>query len=224
MLYDSVPVRIAPFECTYWVMENRWANTDAPRGNEYDARWLALQAQGVEVHGEADCVEALVQRFGVVRSVIDAGCGTGRVAIELAARGFRVLGIDTDAAMLETAQVKAPYLRWIQADLSAWTTTTAASERFGAVVLAGNVMIFVAPGTEGAVLQSMANTLEPHGILVAGFQVRRDRISLRDYDLAATAAGLDLVERFATWQGEPYTGGDYAVSVHRIASLQALTD
>ena len=49
--------------------------------------------------------------------MLDAGCGTGRVAIELAHRGFSVVGIDSDAAMLHTARAKAPELSWIHADL-----------------------------------------------------------------------------------------------------------
>jgi SAM-dependent methyltransferase len=35
--------------------------------------------------------------------VLDAGCGTGRFASELAGRGFRVLGIDSSAEMVEVA-------------------------------------------------------------------------------------------------------------------------
>ena len=196
-------------------MENRWAHTDAPRGDEYDARWRALQAQGVDVHGEADCVERLVLSLGLAHSVLDAGCGTGRVAIELAARGFRVLGIDADIAMLQGASTKAPALTWIHGDLAQWEPN-GASERFGAVVLAGNVMIFIAAGTETAVLRAMADSLEPHGIVVAGFQLRGDRISLADYDRAASLAGLELLDRYATWQGEPYEQGEYAVSVHQL--------
>ena len=38
--------------------------------------------------------------------MLDAGCGTGRVAIELAARGFSVVGMDLDEAMLDTARAE----------------------------------------------------------------------------------------------------------------------
>ena len=36
-----------------------------------------------------------------------------------------------------------------------------------------------------------------------------------DWDGACEAAELDLADRFATWSRDPFTGGDYAVSVHR---------
>ena len=51
-------------------------------------------------------------------SVLDAGCGTGRVAIELSRRGHDVVGVDVDEAMLEAARAKAPDLTWVQGDLA----------------------------------------------------------------------------------------------------------
>jgi SAM-dependent methyltransferase len=42
-----------------------------------------------------------------VRSVLDLGCGTGNHAIPLARRGYRVVGVDRSAGMLERARHKA---------------------------------------------------------------------------------------------------------------------
>ena len=42
------------------------------------------------------------------------------------------------------------------------------------------------------------------------------RAALADYDGWCAAAGLTLTERFATWDRVPYSGGRYAVSIHRI--------
>ena len=55
------------------------------------------------------------------------------------------------------------------------------------------------------------------GLLVAGFSLQRgpEALTLAEYDACCTAAGLSLVERYATWDRDTYTGGDYAVSVHR---------
>jgi ubiquinone/menaquinone biosynthesis C-methylase UbiE len=161
------------------------------------------------MHGEATFVEALG-----VRSVLDAGCGTGRVAIELARRGFDVVGVDADPGMLSVAREKAPQLEWVPADLSALELP---GRRFDCAVMAGNVMIFVVPGTEGDVLERLAAHLHPGGLVVAGFQVMSGRLSLERYDELATAAGLTLADRFATWDRDPWSpGGDYAVSVHRL--------
>ncbi|HEX6382688.1 MAG TPA: class I SAM-dependent methyltransferase [Acidimicrobiia bacterium] len=175
----------------------------------------AVAATGKDMHGEATFMEALG-----VRSVLDGGCGTGRVAIELACRGHEVVGVDADPGMLSAARAKAPELEWVLADLSDFTLPDAdgpGPRRFDAAVLAGNVMIFVTPGTEGAVLERIAAHLYPGGLLVAGFQLVAGRIDLEQYDELAAAAGLALSDRFATWDRHPWTsGGDYAVSVHRL--------
>jgi hypothetical protein len=76
-------------------------------------------------------------------------------------------------------------------------------------------MIFVVPGTEGAVLEHVAAHVRPGGLVVAGFQVIPGRLALERYDELASAAGLTLAERWATWDRERWRGGDYAVSVHR---------
>ncbi|MEH3140051.1 MAG: class I SAM-dependent methyltransferase [Mycobacterium kyogaense] len=194
-------------------MSSRWQSSDRPRGTDYDARWERLKAAGRSVHGEADLVEALLRDSGGTR-VLDAGCGTGRVAIELAARGFSVVGVDADPAMLTVARDKAADLRWVQADLV--DTATAVPEDFDLVVAAGNVMIFLDQGTEPAVVAQLADRLSPGGLLVAGFQLLAGRLTLQRYDDIATSAGLTLAHRWATWERAPFNGGDYAVSVHQL--------
>ncbi|MCV7226360.1 class I SAM-dependent DNA methyltransferase [Mycolicibacterium komossense] len=196
-------------------MSTRWQRTGAPRGDDYDARWDALAAQGHNPHGEADLVEELLREAGGSR-VLDAGCGTGRVAIELARRGFAVTGVDADAGMLNAARVKAPAQTWIEADLA--DLSGHVDGVFDLIVLAGNVMIFLEPGTEGDVLRDLAARLRPGALVVSGFSLRPDRLSLGDYDTLATAAGLEPVARWGTWDRRPFDDGDYAVSVHRLVS------
>ena len=83
-------------------------------------------------------------------------------------------------------------------------------------------MIFLDPGSEGAVLAAAAGRLAAGGLLVAGFQVQPDRLSLSRYDELAQAAGLHPVARWSTWSRDPFTGGDYAVSVHAAGSIVTL--
>lgn len=179
-------------------------------GADYQARFDALAAEGVEVHGEADFVE----RIGG-RRVLDGGCGTGRVAIELARRGLAVLGVDCDASMLAEARRRAPGLAWIRADLAELDLR----EVFDVVVLAGNVPLFCPPPRRDALVASCAAHLSATGVLVAGFQLDRD-YALPDWDRACAAAGLELCERYSTWDRAPFREGDaYAVSVHRRSTL-----
>ena len=194
---------------------SRWSAEAQGRAATYDDRWAELAAMGENVHGEADFVEQCLQATQArrnPRSVLDAGCGTGRVAVELARRGMDVVGVDLDPSMLDRARSKAPEVAWVRGDL----TDIDLGRRFDVVVLAGNVMIFLAPGTEEAVVENMARHLAPGGALVAGFQLEEGRLRLEDYDRYAGAAGLSLAERWATWDRQPFTSsGNYAVSVHR---------
>lgn len=196
-------------------MSTRWQRSDAARGADYDARWQELVASGENIHGEADLVESLLREHGGER-VLDAGCGTGRVTIELDRRGFQVTGIDADPHMLDEARSKAPALTWLLGDL-ADPDLLASGQSVDLVLLAGNVMIFLEPGTEQRVLTNVAGTLAPGGLVVAGFSVRPDCLTPARYDEVAATACLEPVARWATWDREPFAGGDYAVSVHRLS-------
>ncbi len=174
-------------------------------GEDYQRRFDRLAESGVDVHGEAAFVLAHEPA-----SVLDAGCGTGRVGIELARRGVEVVGVDVDASMVATAARLAPELRWVRSDLAALDL----GRVFDVVVMAGNVPLFTPPGTQAALVAGVARHVAPGGVLVAGFSLDRG-YSAADYDGHAAAAGLALVERFATWDRARFAGGDYAVSVHR---------
>ena len=144
--------------------------------------------------------------------MLDAGCGTGRIARELHRRGLDVVGVDLDDVMLAAGRRKSPEIDWHAADLE----TVDLGRTFEAILMAGNVMIFLTPGTEAAVLANMARHLAPGGLLVAGFQLQRGGLTLERFDELATAAGFELAGRFATWDREPFVaGGRYAVSVLR---------
>lgn len=172
---------------------------------EYEQRWELLAAAGIDAHGEV----ALVQSYAP-STVLDAGCGTGRIAVELARRGVAVVGVDSDPDMIDVARAKAPDLRWVVADL----TGPALPERFDVVLLAGNVVPYVAADRRAAAVAACARHLNPGGVLVAGFVLRPDWPDLAAYDGWCAAAGLRLADRWATWNRESYAGGDYAVSAH----------
>jgi 2-polyprenyl-3-methyl-5-hydroxy-6-metoxy-1,4-benzoquinol methylase len=177
-------------------------------GDAYQRRFDELASAGVDVHGEA----TFVMRSSPA-SVLDAGCGTGRVAIELARRGVEVVGVDVDRSMLVTARANGPGIEWREHDL----TTLDLGRAFDVVLLAGNVPLFTAPGTHRALVAGCARHVAPDGSLIAGFQLGRGYV-LGSYDADCRAAGLALTERFSTWAAEPGRPDDeYAVSVHRFA-------
>jgi trans-aconitate methyltransferase len=169
-----------------------------------------LAASGVDVHGEADLVDQLLTTPGA--RVLDAGCGTGRVSIELAHRGYATVGVDVDPDLLARARDKAPSLEWVEGDLATLAPGTAPGP-FAAAVLAGNVMIFVGRGSEAQVLVNLSARVAPGGLVVAGFQLS-GRLSLAEYDTYAVAAGLAPLARWSTWDRAPFTvTSDYVVAV-----------
>ncbi|NBM16772.1 bifunctional 2-polyprenyl-6-hydroxyphenol methylase/3-demethylubiquinol 3-O-methyltransferase UbiG [Streptomyces sp. GC420] len=199
---------------------SRWEDlTGGTSGEDYAARFAALAGSGKDVHGEARFCAALVPAGA---RVLDAGCGTGRVMIRLAELGYDCVGVDRDASMLAVAQEQAPGLPWFQADLAGFDPDPLGiAADFDLVVAAGNVFPLLAPGTEAAVVERLAAALRPGGLIVAGFGLDEAHlpvppgITLPEYDECCAAAGLTLVDRFATWDADSYDGGGYAVSVHR---------
>jgi SAM-dependent methyltransferase len=194
----------------------RWAKLSAgSTGADYAARFRALAASGQDVHGEARFCAGLLPPPA---TVLDAGCGTGRVAIKLAELGYRCTGIDLDASMLAEARRTAPELDWLLGDL----VELAHDRQFDLVVAAGNVIPLLAPGTLADAVANLAAALAPDGLLVAGFGLEAGQLprgcpvtGLAEYDAATEAAGLTKLRRHPGWQpqGGPVTG--YAVSVHR---------
>lgn len=188
-------------------------------GEAYAARLAARAATGAAMHGEADRVEAVLG--GVRGRVLDAGCGTGRVAGELARRGHEVVGVDLDPSMLAVARRDHPGPTWVEADLARLDAVDLGGP-FDVVVCAGNVVPLLADGTEPDAVAHLAGVLDRGGALVCGFgldvahlPLDHVPVTLDAYDRWCVAAGLVLADRFATWEGAPFADGGYHVSVHR---------
>src|SRR6478752_1519362 len=123
-------------------MNSRWSRSPgAARGSSYAARFDQLAASGHDVHGEATFCAGLIPPGS---RVLDAGCGTGRVAMRLAELGYDCTGVDLDEHMLQVAKERGPQLPWVAADLaSPDLPTLLGNASFDLVVAAGNVFPFL---------------------------------------------------------------------------------
>jgi 2-polyprenyl-3-methyl-5-hydroxy-6-metoxy-1,4-benzoquinol methylase len=192
----------------------RWfTETSDGHSERYIERFRTMAAAGDDLEGEARLVDAMVQRGA---RLLDAGCGPGRVGGALHAHGHHVVGVDVDPKLIAAAELDHPGPRWLVGDLAELDLAARGEvEPFDAAVLAGNVLLFVAPGTEAQVLRRVAAHVKPAGFVIAGFHVNRD-LALSDFDAAVTTAGLVVEHRFATWDLRAWhDAADFAVTVLR---------
>jgi SAM-dependent methyltransferase len=180
----------------------------------YIERFRRMAADGADLAGEARLLDAMLSRRS---RVLDAGCGPGRVGAELASRGHDVVGVDADPQLVDAARADHPGPVWLVADLAELDLAAAGEpEPFDAAVIAGNVMPFLAPGTEQAVLTRLAAHLRDDAVVVVGFGLDRG-YALSDFDAHAAGAGLRFEHRFATWDLRPWRDdAPFAVTVLRL--------
>ena len=188
----------------------RWfTETEDGHSQWYVERFRTMAAEGTDLAGEARLIDAIVAPGS---RILDAGCGPGRVGSELHQRGHTVVGVDADPILIEAAIADHPGPLWQVADLSELELD---QEPFDVAVVAGNVMVFLAPGTEQQVLTNIARHVRPGGRIVVGFHVDRE-YRLEQFDADIEAAGLVLEQRFATWDLIPFNdAADFAVTFLR---------
>jgi SAM-dependent methyltransferase len=98
----------------------------------------------------------LVERLGPeCQSVLEPGCGSGRMLAALAAHGLEMVGIDTSEAMLAFARARGAEV--VQADM----TNFDLGRRFDGAVSVVSTVGILGPEGLAAHLESMARHLEP---------------------------------------------------------------
>ena len=198
----------------------RWAEWRAKIDLEkYDARWDAMAARGDNVHGEADAITRLIDSHLGGRScrIFDAGCGTGRLAVELERRGHTVTAIDLDPDMVDKARPKSSTILWLVGDLA----MIEFAGRFDVNVMIGNILNFCEPGSQPAIVRNLTRHLVDGGLLVCGWsqETRPDSYHAAHFVSDAIAAGATHVATWKNWDGESFDehsgDSDYAVVIVR---------
>jgi len=189
----------------------RWF-TDTKEGHSewYIQRFRTAAAEGVDLTGEARLLDAIVPPRS---RILDAGCGPGRHSGDLVARGHTVVGVDVDPVLIAAAEEDHPGPTYVVADLAELELD---EEPFDAALIAGNVMVYVATGTERDVLSRVAAHVKPDGVLLIGFDLDL-HYTRAVFDADLEAVGLRVEQRFATWDLRPLSGDpDYAVTIARV--------
>jgi SAM-dependent methyltransferase len=119
---------------------------------------------------DLDAYEAIVDELSA-RSVIDIGCGTGCLAVRLAALGVDVVGVDPAEASLAVARGKrfAERVTWVHGDATALMELGLEADL---AVMTGNVaQVFVTDVDWRRTLDAVRRSLRPGGWLA--FETRR---------------------------------------------------
>lgn len=123
-----------------------------------------------DIEGERPDLEPylrIVDELGA-RSVLDVGCGTGRLPCLLAARGLDVVGVDPAVASIEVAKARpgAERVRWLAGDAPGLSPLVVDLS-----LMTGNVaQVFLTDEDWAATLRGIAAAVRPGGHLV--FEVR----------------------------------------------------
>jgi len=195
----------------------RWALGGA-RTSGYGERFAQLVADGADVVGEARLADALVGRGA---TILDAGSGMGRIGAHLQAQGHRVTAAEPDRALVEQSRRMWPDLPVIPLEILALTpealTAAGAPTAYDLVVCVGNVLTFVAEGTEADVLRRLGSLLAPGGRILVGFHLQQGPSTARvyapgEFEADVEAAGLVVQHRFGGYDLRP-VDDLYAVAI-----------
>jgi SAM-dependent methyltransferase len=140
--------------------------TDDAAGEDWYAR--LYDARGIGWPGELERYRQLAAGEGCVgpdgRGVLEIACGTGRVALDLAAHGCRVTGLDRSPAMIEAARAKTT------GDNPAWHVADMRTFRlagwFGLALIPGHsFQLLLTADDQVAALERIRDHLVPGGLL-----------------------------------------------------------
>jgi len=113
----------------------------------------------------------LIKRRSIER-VADIGCGPGRAAAFMAARGLDVVGVDISQAMLSVARSAHPHINFEEGQLDALPFETGV---FGGAVCWYSI-IHTPPGRLAEAFAELTRVLMPGGYLLLAFQAEDEPI------------------------------------------------
>ena len=206
-------------------MSRWWEIVGASQSDVYDDRWRRMEARGQWVHGEADLVSWFEPGL-----VLDAGCGTGRVAMELDRRGLDVVGVDIDTCMLGRGPQQGPAPPVGPGRLGGrgdrWPGAGGVGEARVRPNRDGGQRDRVRGGRHrGGDRGQHGPAPEPRAAgSWTGFRLGLSPLTFARYDRYAADAGLELEHRWTTWDREPFDGGSYAVTVQPPSSRRVTDD
>jgi SAM-dependent methyltransferase len=141
--------------------------TQAVFGRDYAAAYDDLY-QDKDYLAECDLIERAFKLYGqgTIRRALDLGCGTGGHALELAARGYDVVGIDRSPEMLERARARSSAARFELGEIG----NLDLGETFDAALMMFAVLGYQVGNSDvQAALATARRHLRPNGLFLCDF-------------------------------------------------------
>jgi SAM-dependent methyltransferase len=112
-------------------------------------------------------------------SILELGCGTGKLSIPLAEAGFSVVGLDNSPALLQFAASKNDDVQWTEGDMRSFNL----GERFALIMLPSNNLGHLhTPEDFESCISSVKRHLQPGGVFVIDVFVPNLNLLLRCAD------------------------------------------
>ena len=127
--------------------------------------------------------------------ILDLGCGTGLVGVELSLHASTLVGVDLSEKMLQRARDRNIYTRLTRNDLGSALLAEPASSYD--IVAAADVFVYI--GRLDEVVPAVSRVLRPKGVFV--FTVEADRTQHTDHPLPSPGYRLTSTGRFAHTAG-----------------------
>jgi SAM-dependent methyltransferase len=156
-------------------------------------------------------------------SVLEVGCGTGRVALQLAQEGISIVGMDLSPSMLNVARQKSQGLsnvRWMEGNMMAFDF----GERFDLIIMPGHSFQFMlTPTDQAACLTCIRQHLTPFGKLVV--HINHDDLSWLGELVDSHGTGFKLTGEYPqnSMKGSvrAWTAWSYEVATQTASAIDA---
>ncbi|MBL0214042.1 MAG: class I SAM-dependent methyltransferase [Myxococcales bacterium] len=170
---------------------------------------------GPQIGGYLALDAFLASSLAVPGDALDLGCGGGQASIKVAARGYRVTGVDFAPTAIELARRNAPEIEFVVGDCLALEL---GSERFD-LAIDNHVLHCLIGRDRGRFLREIARVLRPGGLLFSESMSREGNVDFETFgfdpttfisrngnrylvgaselDAELAAAGFEIVQRQA---------------------------
>ena len=188
----------------------RWAL--AERG--YGQHFASLVASGEDIVGEARLAHAMAPPGA---RILDVGSGMGRIGAHLQTLGHQVVAAEPDLDLVAQSRRTWPDLDVLPLEILALTPDSLAEAghptSFDVITCVGNVLPFVAEGTEVAVLARLGELLAAGGRVLVGFHLVGGPVidgpgsarhyTVEEFHADVAAAGLHIDHHFGSYDLRP---------------------